>query len=304
MIILTIFVMLGIVVYKPLSLYWFPYHQWYIRFQDFMKKTNFLKITRIGFCLLFIFLYCFLRLTPAVENILNYDLFNAQISEFRSASISIALMLDICSFVGILMPILCIIDWKHKYLLKPLSVISVLGGACTIFFTISELYTYWDCYGFFFGSKVVGGITNDEPLMFLMHFWMVIIGLIVMTNTTRFKLKDVAILLLFFVLYLCYISGIAYGYSILSHVSAIVRGDVVVLDEKYYIFNDIIKTPHPTYQITSDLSGIQNWRILCSITWIMIVILSLLIMGIKNSCHWINDTFFNQSIFVPAPIGN
>ncbi len=222
---------------------WFIKTRFFITWEKMNSKVDILRVMAITVCIVCLGLYIGLRWSLGLKNIIDYNLFKQPRSEFRSANISIVFMLDLSSFIGVLILILKLFDNKHKHLLKPLAFLSILGGYAAIFFTCTATYSTlpmsnvtrpWDAYYFFFSARTIGVGDSDEPLMFLMHFWMVTIGVHTVVWDGRITLKDFGIILFSIILYAIYIFGVSRGLNIETHVTAMVKGDFVIMDKPYY----------------------------------------------------------------------
>ncbi len=250
------------------------------------KDKSVWRITSIVMCIICIALYIGFRWSLAIYNINKYDLFNSAVTEFRSANISIFLMLDLCSLLGVLLPILIIFDWKHKYLLRPVALLALLGGTATVFFTTPDLYSdKWNFQLFLFGSRTIGVSDSDEPLMFLMHYWMITMAIIVLTNdqkiTARIYLRTMA----FILCYAGYITLCSQLLDLKTHVTATVIGDFVRLSPEYYS-QFAIAPGHPSYEIFCEIYGTHDWKWASFDTWITFAVIVTIFVGIKNISYY------------------
>ena len=261
------------------------------------KQTNVWRKISIIMCLICITLYISLRWSLAIYNIAKYDLFNASVSEFRSANISVFLMLDLCSLLGVLLPILIIFDWKHRYLLRPVALLALLGGCATVFFTTPDLYSHiWNGQLFFIGSRTIGDSGSDEPLMFTMHFWMIVMALITLLTDKKITLKEYGKTILFILCYAGYISLCSQLLNIKTHVTATVIGDFVHLSPSYYEWMSTAPG-HPSYGIFIDIYGVSNWKWASVVTWITFAVIVTIFVAIHNINYYYcvkNDLIIDQ----------
>lgn len=260
------------------------------------RKIFSVKIIDIMKYLLLIILiatYFLVRWTPALINVIKYNLFNANPSEFRSANISILLMLDLCSFIGILLPVVMLFDKKNK-ITPSIALLAILGGFATIFFTIPEMYNNqigWK--SFFIGNLSIGDGSHDEPLMFTMHYWMICLGINTITWYCKIKLFDIIKVIALIIIYFLYIFTISRTLNIQTHVTAIVQGDLVKLNDSYYLSGKYYTSP--SYSIFCEIFKTSSWEIGTVSAWISFTVITLLIAGIKNIFWLINN---DKSIIV------
>lgn len=255
----------------------------YFWYKSIDKKNCLTYLICSFFSLICLILYFSMRWIPAVINIANNGLFDSTISEYRSANLSLMFMLDLCSFLGFLMPLLVIVDYKKQILLKPLAMLSILGGMATILFSTPDLYQYWNANIFFAGSKYAGGNNGDEPLMFLMHLWMVVIGCTVVARTDKYRMKHILIIIGFIMLYCAYILMISKLLDIKTHVTALEIGDYYLLDKSYYDHQwAVTKEPHPPYQIFVEIFSTNKTWAGPVISWSVFAMFVILMITTKN----------------------
>ncbi len=248
-----------------------------------IKITEFLKYVVL---ILVIAIYFFIRWTPALINVIKYNLFVAPPSEFRSANISILLLLDLCSFIGILLPFAFLFD-KKKKIVPSIAVLSVLGGFATMFFTIPEMYSRpFDAKLFFIGNLNIGDGSHDEPLMFIMHYWMICVGLNIIVWQDKITFIDIIKIIGIILLYLGLILGVSRGFNIQTHVTALVEGDFVKLDDSYYLGDKYYTAP--SYEVFCDIFNTSNWELAALSAWSSFTWITLLIAGFKNIFWLIN----------------
>ncbi len=264
----------------------------YLLYKKYDKDEKLTWIICSILSLICIVFYLSFRWIPAIAYISKYNLVNTSVTEFRSANISIVFMLDLCSILGILLPLLVIFDWKKKILLKPLSILGILGGMATILFTTIDLYSInvWNVKEFFLGSNYAGSNNGNEPLMFIMHYWMIIISFFVVSRTDSYKIKDVFKIVIFIIIYLIYILIIAYSLNIKSHVTALVVGDYFILNNSYYIHQWSLSKPHPPYSIFVEIFGTNKSWIGSLSSWLTFTIITIIIILVKNLLF----KYFNQ----------
>ena len=288
MIILTLIAMAGVLGTKH---YLLSHRKMWVSLEDGQlvnesKQTGIWRKISIALCVLCIALYIGFRWSLAIYNIDKYDLFNASVSEFRSANLSIFLMLDLCSFLGILLPILIIFDWKHRYMLRPVALLALLGGTATVFFTTPDLYSnVWNAQLFFIGSRTIGVSDSDEPLMFTMHFWMIIMALITLSTDKKISLKEYGKTVLFILCYAGYITLCSQLLDIKTHVTATVIGDFVKLSPSYYEWMSIADG-HPSYGIFIEIYGVSNWIWASVVTWITFAVIVTIFVAIHNASYY------------------
>lgn len=295
---------------------WFINSRYYLMWKKIDKHENILRIITIIFCLTCIGLYIGLRWVPGLQNIIKYGLLTTHTSptEFRSANISIVFMLDLCSMLGILIPLLKIFDNKKKVLLKPLAYLACLGGYATLFFTVTESYLTipgtngtvaqpWDAYYFFFSAKgsEIGNGSSDEPLMFLMHYWMVLIGLHTIVWESKVNWKEFLIILTFIVLYAIYIYSMSSSLQLYTHVTAMVKGDFepmtsgqapIIPDYYTFVYNgvNLNKYPgHPSYKVFVDIYGCTTWEAASAVTWVTFAVIVCIEIFIKNFVSYFTE---------------
>lgn len=256
-------------------------------FENELKSKNIWRILSIVISVLCIILYISLRWGNAVNNIVKHDLFSAAVSEYRSANLSIFLLLDLCSLIGVLLPILIIFDWKHKYLLRPVALLGLLGGCATVFFTTPDLYgNKWNLQTFFIGARNIGTSECDEPLMFLMHYWMIIMSLIVIVTDKKISLKTYGLTILCILTYAAYITIMSQTLDIRSHVTATVIGDFERLSPEYYASYGGIEKAHPSYEIFCEIYGVTNWKWAAVDTWVTFAVIVTIFVFIKNISYF------------------
>ncbi len=302
------FAMVFTIAWKYIYTKWFVDSKYYLIWKKIDKHNNILRILNIICCLVCLGLYFGLRWAVGLENIINYHLLttNTRPSEFRSANISIVFMLDLCSMIGFLILILKLFDNKKKILLKPVSYLAVLGGYATLFFTVTDSYLYapttdgsvkyrdWDAYYFFFSSKTLGIGDSDEPLMLLMHLWMVIIGLHTIVWESKVSMKDFCKILACIIIYAIYIYSMSKGLHLFTHVTAIVEGDFMKMPDEYYVFEwngqHIDEYPgHPSYKVFIDIYGCKTWEVASAVTWITFAVIVILFVLIKNVVYYFTN---------------
>ncbi len=302
------FAMVFTIAWKYIYTKWFVNSKYYLVWKRIDKHNNILRIITIILCLVCIGLYFGLRWAVGLENIIKYGLLTTdqRPCEFRSANISIVFMLDLCSFLALFILILKIFDNKKKILLKPISYLAVLGGYATLFFTVTDSYLYmptsdgsivyrnWDAYYFFFSSKTIGVGDSDEPLMFLMHLWMVVIGLHTIVWESKVTMKEFGKILACIVIYAIYIFSMQKGLHLFTHVTAIVEGDFMQMPPSYYEFvydgKVISQYPgHPSYAVFIDIYGCKTWEAASAVTWITFAVIVILIILIKNTIYYFTN---------------
>ncbi len=251
-----------------------------------LQQKHFWRILSIILAIICIAIYIGLRWGNAAYNIGKHSLFTASPSEYRSANISIFLTLDLCSLLGVLLPILVIFDWKHKYLLRPVALLGLLGGCATVFFTTPDLYgDKWDLQTFFIGSRKIGVSGSDEPLMFLMHYWMIMMALIILVNDRKITWKTYLSTVACILVYAGYITLISQLLNIQTHVTATVVGDFELLDPSYYALSGPLPA-HPSYKIFCEIYGVTNWKWAAVDTWITFGVIVTLFVAIKNIAYF------------------
>ena len=268
---------------------------------------NFLWLVSSLVCLVCVVVYFTFRYSGAISNIKTYDLFNLDPSNFRSSNLSGLFMLDLCSFLGIISPLLVIFDWKKKILLRPISILCCLGSCITLFFSASSIYDEWDVYAFFFGAKSFG-MQEDMPLTFIMHYWMAIIGTLVLVWTPRFKLRDYITLIIIAIIYVSYVIAISRTFEIYSHCTGLVQGDFVDMSnviKDYYNAKDkngnllldknsniITSEIYPTYATFMNIFPIYNWEHGAIFAWLCFIWFSAMILVIK----WLFDKYEDKVV--------
>ena len=305
--------MLSFLIFSLIFCMWLKYY--YPNTENkFSKDKKLLWIISSLISFLLIVIYFVFRYGIAIDNVVNYDLFNLSPSDFRSNNISGVLMLDICSFLSIAFLFLVIFDWKHKYILKPISVLCILGGVMNLVFSAIPLYNsyQWDAYTFFLGAKTFG-VQKDAPLTFIMHYWMIIGGSLVLMYSKMFKIRDYLVLLAIAIIYISYVIACSYSLKIYSHVTAVVAGDYVSIIDWYpgYYnpvdlkgnplidrYGDIITSPiRPPYHIFMSIFPIKQWQwgaVFAYACLIMFVVIILLIKWLFDKYEYM---FLNKFLF-------
>ncbi len=256
------------------------------------KKYKLTRIFSILICLIFLALVIWLRWSSAIINCIDDNLINKAPSEYRSANLSGAFLLDLCSLLGILILVLKIFDNKYKLFLRPLSYLALLGGAATMLATVPDQYAShnWDAYYFFFSNKTWGLGDSEEPLMFLMHWWMIVIGLNEIVWGKKPNIRDISIIITFALLYALYIYLVSSNLNIYSHVTAMVKGDFDLMDSSYYDTQWAIAPGHPGYAVFKDIYGISDWKVAAAVSWITFTVFVIIMVVLKTlSCNLFNN---------------
>lgn len=195
-------------------------------------------------------------------------------------------MLDLCSLASIITPLLVLFDFKKKILLRPFSILCILGGFLAILFAAPVIYTKWSIKDFFLGFNQFG-INEDSPLTFIIHFWMTIIGSQVLIWSNKLKIKDFLILFSIGFAYFLYVLIMVKIFNIESDATGLVKGDFFKLNDSYYIFwfenIQITSTVWPTYiTFTNILGSDKNWIFISMFAWFSFILFALLICFSKN----------------------
>lgn len=137
------------------------------------------------------------------------------------------LLLDLCPFNYVFLCLFCIFD-KKRFYASAISVISLIGGAVTIYGQIafeaigkinSNIFTVVD------PNMKWWEYTFANQLYFIMHFYLTIFGLIILMNTSGFDLKKIIVNHLYIVLFFIYIIIISFSMNIKWNVTGISEND-------------------------------------------------------------------------------
>lgn len=167
------------------------------------------------------------------------------------------------------------------------SLLALLGGLATICFTLTDLYPNWSAYNFFIGTFKIGNGNHDEPLMFFMHYWMVLIALNNLIWINKITRRQFILVLISISVYALYIFLVSHFLKIETHVTAIVKGDFVYLPASYYQGYDYQMT-EPSYSIFMKIFHTDNWVIGSISAWISFAIIVILMILIKNGINKLN----------------
>lgn len=269
--------------------HWFQFSKHYYKWNYLNNKYKINRILIIVISLACLLLYFIYRWGSALEDTIRFDLLNQPASEFRSANLSGLFLFDICSLSAILLPVLAIFD-KKRILLKPLTPLGMLGGMITLIWAAPEIYTQWSASQFFLSAPEFGKYA-DEPLTFIMHYWLIAFSIVSMVWDGNYKLKDILILLSFIACYVLYVALTCRALNVQSHCTALVLGDFYELPESYYTFTygstTIISTPHPTYAPFTKIFPLSHQWEAYIFAWGCFVWFTLSIMLIRNIFGWI-----------------
>lgn len=291
-IIMIILTMLVIVLF-PLSKY--LYNNKFFNYALFEKmslinkKYKLTYLISVFFSVITITLYFVVRWFPVLIGVIQEDIISQQVSEFRSSNLSILFALDLCSLLGILMPMLVIFNWKTKKFLISLSPLAILGATLTILFTCSNMYMgVWDAKQFFIGVDKLGLSYGLGSLVFSLHFWILVIGYGALVWGRKYTKKHFYILAIYVICYIIYVNAIGYGLDIRTHVTASVKGEFIRLDDWYYESPLGIIGDRPTYGIFTKIFPFQQWWAVGIFAWISFCILVGFIILIRNLPYLIN----------------
>lgn len=151
------------------------------------------------------------------------DLYLPLQDRWHSIKFSKALLLDLCPFVAMTYSFLLTFDRKMK-LLKVIAPYGFFGGCITIFgqiigdkvgTTSNNLYTVTSNWDFIFGNKAY----------FTMHYFSIVISLIVLMNSKGFSWKGVVGTIIFPLSYFSYIMIIVTQFKITQNATGLVAND-------------------------------------------------------------------------------
>lgn len=173
---------------------------------------------------------------------------------------SMVLMLDLCSLLGILTPLVLIFDRKDKYTLAVAN-LSILGALLTFYGGFTYVEAPWS-----FGYLLFGTWTSNDdlPLSFPIHLWMLGMGLYTFLWRRKWEWKDTAKTVAIGLAYCVYVIIITQAMGITTHATALVINDYIPLFEGL----------HPVY---------SDFKILFSISdanWPLAVMAAMITFGI------------------------
>lgn len=118
-----------------------------------------------------------------------------------SVVVSKALLLDMCPFVSLALPFSLIVD-KSRRLAQTLAPFAILGAGVTIPFIAFSDPSAEISWKYIFAG-------NDMPIYFFMHFYLMVYGTMVLSNSRNRKwinLLDVHLFAVFYFGYVCFVS--------------------------------------------------------------------------------------------------
>lgn len=140
----------------------------------------------------------------------------------RNQAVSVVFLLDWCSLLALLCPLLIIFDRK-KILWKPIGSVAIYAAILTIIAAYLKLDGIWSFEYFFLGNQQIWG--EDAPLTFMLHYWMLVIGMLFLIYSPKVNKKDVVILICFVFSYIIYVLIMQNFLDCYSHTSALGKGD-------------------------------------------------------------------------------
>lgn len=169
---------------------------------------------------------------------------------------SMVLMLDLCSLLGLVTPLVILLDRK-QVLTPAIGCLSILGAGLTFYGGYLEVDAPWTFSYLLFGNW---SSNNDLPLSFMLHMWMMGLGLYVLLWKRRWTLKDNIIMCGVGLVYMAYVLIVTRSMQITSHATALVIND----------FIPIFNKEHAVYSDFKELFGVSdaNWNIAIAIAWI------------------------------------
>lgn len=160
----------------------------------------------------------------------------------HSILLSKGFLLDMCPFMSLALNV-SFLD-KSKKLRTYLAPFCILGGAITLpFVEYTEPYETFNLHYIFVGSQ-----TN--PLYFMMHWYLVVFGVLALRHNKKPKWSDFAWLHIVAIVYFGYIITISRTYGVAYNVTGTVENDWMDPDfGSWYGFTAIFKLPFPTIMI-------------------------------------------------------
>lgn len=185
---------------------------------------------------------------------------DAGASNASSITHSKVLLLDMCPFLTVFLPIMLIIDRQRKWV-PSIAYFAIVGGGITVFGQIM------------FEKIGPGGINATwweylflNKLYFIMHYYIFILGFIIILNSSSLNWKKVIVAHGYAIAYFTYVTIIVFSLGVTTNATGIVEHDWSS-GGQYHVVGEIFNLPWP-------------WQpIVCfTLVWIWI----LLMMAIRN----------------------
>ncbi|MGL6125354.1 MAG: DUF5378 family protein [Metamycoplasmataceae bacterium] len=178
--------------------------------------------------IIFFVYFWVIRYHEDVTNLINGTfLINGEHSNNLEANtgnirVSKAFLLDLCPFIALLISIMWTFD-RERAFLKVLAPYAFFGGVVTIFGQISQegvgasnnLYVVTTSWDFIFGNEGY----------FLMHYFSIIFGLIILMNSKGFGLYGIGGAVAFPMVYFSYVMIIVTQFNVTQNATGLVEGD-------------------------------------------------------------------------------
>ncbi|MGL4343102.1 MAG: DUF5378 family protein [Metamycoplasmataceae bacterium] len=195
-----------------------------------------------------------------------------------SISISKVFLLDMCPFLGVFIPLSLIFD-KTKNVAKVVAPFGVVGAGITIFGQISTETLMnnqgnannWVEYLFF------------NKLYFFMHFYILILSILILLNSKTFTIKSVIMSHMYAVLYFTYIIIFIYGWGVDTNATGLVAKDWIPGIGQYGVVSTLFNLSFPVAPIVCFI-----------LVWLWICIM----MFIKNLLTFDKENIAKKEIYV------
>lgn len=266
------------------------YRFWFLS-SDHLKNIR--RRILLTICIICFIWFCSFRFGPTLLKFVNDSSYFWKItSEPRNADLSVIFFLDLCGLFAWVMPVVLLLNARFKLIKKVCAVFAVLGGLVSIYGHVID-GGLWNISYILFDIKDY--VNYDEPLFFIMHFWMVGLGFYYLTICNKFSKKDVLACFGFIFIYIAYILIIQSAFDIRSHVTGLTPGDYFsVAGAPGYLGDNTI----PPYHIVPELLNVslQNWWICPTVMYLVFTIAVLLMIKIKNiSFDFFKTRFANSN---------
>ena len=200
---------------------------WFIK--PSIKKQRILYASLVLFSIAWIIYFIVLRWSFNIQNLIDEggipgskDQLNwFEINSYRySYMISKVLLLDLCPFMALVFPITIIISGPSLKIARTIAPAAMFGGFITVFFgcAFDSLDETSLAEYIFIGA-------GNNKLYFLMHFIILILGLIVYLNSPRFTWKSTLAFHLFMIGYLLYVFILMKTLNLTNNVTGEAYGD-------------------------------------------------------------------------------
>lgn len=176
----------------------------------------------------------------------NGSIWNREQTEnyWDSIVVSKALLLDMCPFVALVLPLSLVLD-KSRRIAQAISPFAILGGSITIpFIATSDSHSELS-----FRYLLVG--INPNPLYFFMHWYLVVWGTLVLSNSVNRKWINILDCHIFAAIFFGYVCFISYMTSTVWNVTGINKNDWMSPTGEYREVNNILKLGWPNVMIVS-----------------------------------------------------